>query len=576
MSARAPIVALFKLQAGEDRTVGLLFAYSFCIGVARIFTLSAGYALFLDSFDANSLPLVYLAVTVCVSLAGALFFQLQARLGFARLLVVTLGGLLVGLLAFWVGLALPGGEQLAIGVPIFYDVLWALSNLVFGAIAGRLFTLRQGRRLFALVETGESLAIMLGGLLTPVIGALVGALNLLLIAASGLVGALLLLVALVRLAPGELPADDEAPSEPPVRSDLGGLLRQRYVLLVLLVNGLNAICYYLLDSIFYHEAGRQFADAAALAGFLGVFYAASEVFSLLSRTLVSGKLLARYGVTGGLLAQPVLVCGAALVVITSGFGSAVALIFPLVVLAKLIDTVAGEDLTKASALILYQPLPPTARLRVQTLVDGGVSPLATGLAGLLLITVAALGELATTQRFVLLLPLLAVWTLTAVVVSREYPRVLLRALSRRWLGRSAAVPVDAASLAVFREALSSPRPGVAIFALDSLEERGDAALAEMLPGLLVHPAPEVRQEVLRRIERLRPPEARFAVEALLEREPDPGVRGAALQSLLVLGEGEAVVRVLPFLDHPDAATRGGAMVGLLRSGDLEGVLAAGE
>jgi len=574
MNPGARLAALFNVQPGEGRPVGLLLAYSFCIGVARIFTLSAGYALFLDSFDAGALPIVYLATTLCVSLGGLAFLRLQERLSQRGLLAVTLGAMVAALLLFRVGLALPGGMALAIGVPIFYDLLWALSNLAFGVLSGRLFTVRQGKRLFSVVEGGQSLAVGIGGLLTPLVGAWIGAADLLQVAAAGALGATVCALAAARL-PG-VGDDDAEDYAPPAPSRLGDLARQPYVLLILLMSALSGLCYYLLDSIFYYEAGAQFADAAALAGFLGTFYAVGELLGLASRALFSARLLARYGLPLAVLAQPVTVTAAALVTATLGLLPGAALLFWSVAVTKLIDTVIGEDVNRSATLILYQALSGSARLRVQTLVDGGVTPAATGLAGLLLLALEALGGLNTIGRMWLLLALLAPWLLVAVLLGRAYPQALRAALSRRWLGGGAAVPADSASLEVFRQGLASPHPGVAIFALSSLEQRGDSAVATVLPTLLSHPAAEVRRQALERLADLRPPEVLPAVSALAADDPDPATRGAALRALAAIGESGAIPALAPHLEDGSPEDRLGAMVGLLRYGGLEGTLLAAE
>jgi hypothetical protein len=50
--------SLFNIRLGAGRLVLLLLAHSFCIGVARIFTRTAAYTLFLVEFDAQALPYV--------------------------------------------------------------------------------------------------------------------------------------------------------------------------------------------------------------------------------------------------------------------------------------------------------------------------------------------------------------------------------------------------------------------------------------------------------------------------------------------------------------------------------------
>jgi hypothetical protein len=86
----------------------------------------------------------------------------------------------LSLVALRLGLAVPGQPVVVAALAIWGEVLWVLAGLAFGALLGRLFTIRQGKRLFGLVGSGEVLAGILGGLLVPLAVSLVGTANLLL------------------------------------------------------------------------------------------------------------------------------------------------------------------------------------------------------------------------------------------------------------------------------------------------------------------------------------------------------------------------------------------------------------
>lgn len=565
------IAALVPIQAGEGRAVLLFALQSFCIGVARICTISAGYALFLDAFDAAALPFVYFGIAATVLLVGGAYLRLQTWLPFTRLMLGTLGGLLLVLLAFRIGLSLPGAALVTIGLPIFYDLLWALSNLVSGSMAGHYFTVRQGKRLFSLIEAGESLAVIGGGMLLPLLSARIGPANLLLVAALGVAGALVALVTIVRtLRPPRADGDEQEPEER--STGRGPLLGERYLRIILALGLLSGLCYYLLDSTFFSFSSIYYGDPATLAGFLGLFYAICELLSLLSRSLLSGRLLARYGVAPGALVQPaLLLLGVLGLIVGATFGAPPVLLFWLVLATKLIDTVTGEDINKTVTQILYQPLPAAQRLRAQTLVDTGMTPLATGLAGALLLLGTAIG-LGPLQLAWLLLGLVLVWLVLARLAGRAYATMLLRALERRWLGRGSLTLGDGQSRAVLARALESPHPAVVLYALGALEEHDSDDYLALLGRLLDHPAPPVRLRALEGLARL--PAAKTAPLVLrrLPAEPDSEVLAAGLR-LLAAGQpaGQAsasayAVTLAGYLDHPTPPVRLAALAGLLRAG----------
>ena len=94
--------------------------------------------------------------------------------------------------------------------------------------------------------------------------------------------------------------------------------------------------------------------------------------------------------------------------------------------------------------------------------------------------------------------------------------------------------------------------------------------------LVNHATPEVRLEALRRIEQLGLSEALETVRRRVAIEPLVSVRGAALRTLAALSAADDFEQLWPYLEDPSPEIRRGAMVGLLRSGGVEGVLATGE
>jgi len=59
-------------------------------------------------------------------------------------------------------------------------------------------------------------------------------------------------------------------------------------------------------------------------------------------------------------------------------------------------------------------------------------------------------------------------------------------------------------------------------------------------------------------------------------EGSRSVRGASLRTLAAVGEPEVFDLIYPYLDDPNPELQQGALIGLLRSGELEGIMAAGE
>ena len=242
------------------------------------------------------------------------------------------------------------------------------------------------------------------------------------------------------------------------------------------------------------------------------------------------------------------------------------------VTTRLLFRVIGDSIDKSAFSILYQALPTRIRLQAQTLIISIIEPVAGGVAGvvLLLLSFNAI------QLSYALLFVLAGWIVVVVMLSREYMRVLLQALTKSKPGEFSFSVVDGSSLTILEHGLKSPYPGVVRYALTVLEELEHESLPRFLRRALSHPEAAVRQDALARIERLGLTSLVRDVRLRLRFEPSIPVRADALRTLAALGQADELEEVAPYLNHADPQLRTGAMVGLLRSGGIEGILLAGE
>jgi HEAT repeat protein len=336
------------------------------------------------------------------------------------------------------------------------------------------------------------------------------------------------------------------------------------------------VTFFFLDNAFYAGAAAQFPGADQMASFLGLYLAVLGVITLLSNAFVSGAVIGRYGVRASVLILPVaLLVGTGAMAVTGLAAGVGALLFWLLVANKLLDMALGFSVDRSALNILYQPLPAKQRGRAQTVAEGVFQPLANGAAGLALFGLGALFEPSTLPVIYVLLFIVAAWLAVAFVLGRRYPAMLMGALTQRRLRGADLSLTDGESLDVLQRSLRNPHPGVVVYALEVLESIEHDSLPAFLEGALEHPAPEVRRTALESMERLGLASASPGIGRMVLEEPVAAVRGAAVRTLAALGGSEACQAACAYLDDANAPVRQGAMVGLLRSGGIEGVLAAG-
>lgn len=579
------LYSIFGIQEDERRPVLLLFTFSFFVGLAVVFYETTAYSLFLSRFDANKLPLVYIGASLLIILCGSLYIYIEQRLRFEHLLLITFGGLGVGVLLLLLLNTLTPGSWPIIFVALWSDTIAMLVGLAFWSLSGRLLTLRQGKRLFTLASTGEVIAGIIGGSSIALLVQLVGAQNLLFVVALAFAVCVVLLRIISKSFPQRLSRAEEEESEYEDDETLEENQREqekhdwhsRYMLLLAGLAGLSLFGYYFVDFLFYQLAETRYPDEDSLAGFLGLFFAGVGVVNLLLKTMVAGRLLNRFGMTFGLLFLPSLVLIGSLIALSVGLASTeTVLFFGLVAMIKLFDAVARISVDEPAVVLLYQPLPVHFRLSAQARIESLGEPVAGIGAAILMLLATSVWHVAALQILYMLLVVVVAWIVIGIALRSEYWVMLGKALSRRSLGEGTHMALDSHSLTMLSKRLESPHIGEVLYLLDLLEQEQHELLEEALRTLLMRHEREIRLDVLKRIERLGLSSLESNVRTLMKRTTDPRILGACIRTYIAITYSDIVDEIVPYLNNPEPLIRRNALVGLLRSGGIEGVLIAGE
>jgi len=564
-------VSLLGIQPGEERSASLMLAHSFAMGVGTTFFETAASALFLAHFGAPLLPYVYIAAAVLNTLTGLLYTGVQHRVPFRTLMVATLLLLLCATGAFRVGLLVGSAGALVFLLLVFYRIVSALTDLEYWAVATRLYDVRQAKRLFGVIGSGEVVARIAGSFSVPLLVGRIGVANLLLISAAGLAACLLLVVTVLRPQPGNAaraPLRMGAPRPAGGVAAMLSLVQGPYLRLLLAITFFAILSKYLVDYAFLAQMKGRYGGERELASFFGLFSGATQLLSLATRLLVSGPLLARHGIRVGLLVLPLAhaFCTGLLVLAAARGGAGAAAVFWLVMMNQAIYKTLKHPIDNPSFKVMYQPLRPEQRLAAQIVVETIITPLTTGLAGGMMLLFTVVMSPDPVLFSCAMLAVFAGWFFVAVRGGHAYSHALSEALRSRIVDEELDLD-DERTIAVVKESLRSTRAAEVVFALDLLEKARRPELGSILLGLLDHPSPDVRSSVLSRLEGLRPPAAADAVAAGLAQEPSGEVRAAALRCLCAIGGPEAPAAVAAYLGDPDPQVARAAMIGLLGRGD---------
>ncbi|RYG14616.1 MAG: hypothetical protein EON92_01310 [Burkholderiales bacterium] len=574
----------FDVRDVEVLPLALLLAHSFFKGVSFVFFETPANTLFLAELDVKLMPWIYVATALVTAILGLVYSWLETRVSPGQLLISTLAFLLASGLILYLALVAGASAWIAMALMVWKDVVYILGGLEFWALAGILFNVRQGKRLFGLVGAGEVVAIVVGGLSVPWMVKAIGTPALLLVACVGFAASIAVLLRALPLLEAQAAGHPQHPAPKFEAASVDHrswavIFRDRYLRILLAASVLSYFCYYLVDYMFYDQVKANFQDEAKIAGFFGIFYAVLGMLQLVTGAIAAGPLMQRFGVAFGLLALPVACAlGAGTLAAFALAGAASACVLWITVSTKIADEVLRVGLEGPAYRILYQPLPDIQRMRVMALRESIVDPLAMGLSGLGLLALTSLLGFGVRELALVLLGALAVWIALCIMLRSEYKSVLIKALGRRSLGGGKIALNDSASQSMLLSRLDSPRAAEAIFCATTLEEARYRDMPGVLARLLQHPQMAVQLHAISRIEAKvsTDPVLIEALRGLMAQQGDATLRGAALRALCAALEAGAFVETVSFLDDDSAQVRHAAIVGLLRHGGINGVLAAGE
>lgn len=534
-----------------------LVSASFLLGLALVLFYGSANAIFLTRYDVSVLPWVYILNAITVIAVGLAYGAWSARVAVGRALVGLAVASTFTVAILWVWATVSNDRYVAFVLAMWFRLLFIFAVLGLWEIASAVFDIRQAKRLFAGIALGVMLGFVVGGAATPLLGTLIGTVN--------LVGLAALLFALYTLAFARLlrryrigARRDSAAVAPagPVE-----ILTDRYSRRMVWMRSVTILLAYLTEFVFYEQAAASFDTEESLAGFFGVFMGAMTVVMVLVTGLVSGRYIARFGIRSATLALPV----AMLVVAAPAglYGTAVGVdnvFFVLVCIALATQHIVGNAIGEPAGAVLFQPMAPVQRMRVRLAVDGWLGSIALLLSGVLLLALAAV-DLGTVAPYLYAVAVIAaVGIAVAILQYRSYRDALRHATTLGFDGEVTGRfdPLDSAFI---EEAVRSDDPGAVLATAGVLRSWAADPLKPVLPTLVEHSQADVVELALQAMAGDADPRDAPLVEFVLARDDlRPSTRSRALRLLSKLDSESADRHIRSLLAGTSADVALGAML----------------
>lgn len=389
-----------NIKPDEEAQVILLLIIGFFQGAFLVTFQISAEALFLS----NSPHLLKEAILVSGGLgmlSTALFSYLQSKISFAKLAV---GNLLliftITAVIYFLYFATTGVVHGYVIFTMFAMIgpFTAVILLGFWGVFGRLFNLRQSKRIIGWIDTGQLTAAIIATISIPLLGDLIpDTVNFL-----GISGVSILLAAIsllgVTLKYDLKRAELDVGLKKNVVSGTSkkrlGLFKDNYVWLLSLFLIFSMITFTVIQYSFQNVVAMQYPAENELRNFLAQFHLGYLLLGFILQTFVNDKIIGVYGLKVALFILPIIVGFFTMCSILTGtfFGfspidapNTFIWFFLFISITRLFNYSLRDSLENPTFKLFFMPLDNKTRFEIQTKVEGVVNETARMIAGSLIL-----------------------------------------------------------------------------------------------------------------------------------------------------------------------------------------------
>lgn len=476
MGFKTTALKVLDIEASEASRVFLLLGMGFFMGIF-LATLDVGASsLFLNNLEEaeieKQLPLAIITAGVLGIIFTAVYSFLQGRIPFIYLAPGAI--LIITLVLFGIEWAFRTYADLS-QVYFFAFTFIVPSNfivlLVFWGAFGRMFNLRQSKRIIGSIDTGQLVASIIALFSIPVLLNYITTENLLMVSLISTFG--LQFVLFVIINKGLFVKGIQSGTS---RINYSAIFKNKYIALMAIFVTVSMIAVNFVDYSFLNMTKLQF-DENSLPNFLSYFEATVVIFSFLFQTFVTDRIIAIYGLKVSLLINPILIGLFTAIAIPIGFAfgytpdsGSMIFFFIIISMSKLFNASLKDALDGPAFKLYFLPIDGAIRFDVQTKIEGVVTAFAGLLAGALLIIIENIRGLDLIYISVFTLPLLALWYIVTQKMHNNYRFTLQDSLVKNKSNLSETSEQEFGVDRILKNELESPADEKVIYGLKLMEK----------------------------------------------------------------------------------------------------------
>jgi hypothetical protein len=505
---------MLDVEPHETGPVGLLLIMSFLMGLflATVAVASQSLLLGLPEFsEKTDLPIILVFSGVFGIIFTVIYNFLQGRISFSALALLFLVALilLTGFIEY--------GESYVSDVTVLYKFGFTLIlpftfivQLVFWGAFGRMFNVRDGKRLIGSVDVGTDIASMIAFFTIPIL--LTSGVKVESLYTIGLFSIISFTVVFFILSRRYLGHGATAVAESDIHKlSIGQFITNKYIMLMagFIIVSLTALRF--VDYSFYNVSVVQF-DPVALPFFLSYFEMTIVIFSFGFTTFVTDRIAQDYGLRVAMLINPVILIlfTAAALALGTFFGydptisgkTTVVYFFVAIATSKLLLNSLRDALDTPIFKFYYVPIDKSIKIDVQTKIEGFVFALASTVAGGLIVLINQFHIFSLLSVTAFTIVLLGIWYFIANRMYNGYRDTLQSSLVKNKEAIEKDVVKEYTMDSVLDKEVKSDAESKVIYGLKLMEKLEPALFESSIVQLSESKNKRVRQFALDKIQEL--------------------------------------------------------------------------
>lgn len=382
------------------------------MGFPQIATITSSSTLLLKFYEPEFIPTLFLVNGILITIISTLFLLLLKKSRTKLILLyITIGMILGSLTITLLYLLLPHTKLLSAVLFFWSRIENTFLAVAFLIIANTLLSPRSSRRVLAFAASGQVISLIFGGLLFPYILKYFHPIHLMWFS---IISHITLFFHLQKFSDSEdtLSYSRENSSKSPLL---------RYMVITF---SLAYLLYYIIDSTFLAIVDFEMDSTVTIGTFFSRFWLVVGICALFCKTLISGKLLHKFGIQTGLIIPPILIL---LLFISGKF-----LITPLqlIVGLKFVERVFFTSIFIPGFYTLFQAFRFGTKLKNQLILETVITQIMGLLSGIILLSLHQEEEFSTNIILLLMLIISGLLIISSVLTYRSYSKKMFDILKK--------------------------------------------------------------------------------------------------------------------------------------------------